>query len=149
MLNSLYIALLPLLKNDNNATSFCIDLMSICQVWDDLIDNDDCKDDDINGVFDILLFRLPVNPFYLKYQSSLMPLIMNAKLKWMDANKMENEKQGEDLHMAYMLRAEIYSIFAYVAFLVGGFEYYNEVGVEIRRLYGEKMSEFIEEMQNA
>ena len=81
--------------------------------------------------------------------SDVAPLIMNFILKWFDDNKMEDEGKESDLHMCYMLRAEIYSIFCYVAFLVGGLNYAKEVGVSIRRLYAEKLPEFLEEMQNA
>lgn len=83
------------------------------------------------------------------HQDELRPLIMNAILKWFDSNKMESEGKEEDLHMAYMLRAEIYSIFCYIALLVGGLDHAKEVGVSIRRIYDEKLTEFIEEIQNA
>lgn len=141
--------LYPLLKCNGDATRFCCDLMKIAQVWDDLIDRDDYEDDDINHVFHILLFTLPLNPFYIQHQDELRPLIMNTILKWNDANKMESEKEDGDLHMAYMLRAEIYSIFCYVALLVGGSSYAKEVGVQIRRLYGETMKDYLKEMNHA
>ena len=147
---SLYLSLFPLLKGDSEATTFCVDLMNICQVWDDLIDKDsEYTDDDINKTFQTLLFSLPMNSFYVAHQHELRPLIMNSILKWFDANEMEKGKEESDLHMSYMLRAEIYSIFCYVAFLIGGLNYAKTVGVKIRRLYSEKLSEFIEEMQNA
>jgi hypothetical protein len=147
---NLYLQLFPLLKGNTEATVFCVDLMNICQVWDDLIDRDvKYTDNDINRTFQTLLFSLPMNEFYVKYQNELRPLIMNSILKWFDANKMEQGKEESDLNMAYMLRAEIYSIFCYVAFLVGGINHAKEVGIEIRRIYGEKLPEFIEEMQNA
>lgn len=147
---NLYINLFPLLKGDTHATSLCVDLMNICQVWDDLIDRDkEYTDNDINRVFQALLFTVPLNPFYDKHQDELRPIIMNAILKWFDSNKMEKEGKEEDLHMTYMLRAEIYSIFCYIAFLVGGLDHAKTVGVDIRRLYDEKLPEFIEEMKNA
>lgn len=147
---NLYIKLFPLLKGNSNATMLCVDLMNVCQVWDDLIDRDkQYTDYDINRTFQTLLFFLPLNPFYEAHQDELRPLIMNSILKWFDSNKMEAEGKEGDLHMAYMLRAEIYSIFCYVAMLVGGMDYAKEVGVEIRRIYDEKLPEYIEEMTNA
>ena len=147
---NLYIQLFPLLKGNTDATVLCVDLMNICQVWDDLVDRDkEYTDDDINRTFQTMLFRLPLNKFYDKNQDELRPVIMNAILKWFDSNEMEKEAKTEDLHMTYMLRAEIYSIFCYVAFLVGGLEYAKTVGPQIRRIYNEKLPEFIEEMQNA
>jgi len=147
---NLYIQLCPLLKGNTAATVFCVDLMNIYQVWDDLIDKDnEYTDSDVNQVFQTLLFSLPMNEFYVKNQNELRPLIMNSILKWFDANKMEEEGKEADLHMSYMLRAEIYSIFCYVAFLVGGLNYAKEIGVSIRRLYAETLPEFLEEMKNA
>ena len=147
---NLYIQLFPLLKGNTEATTFCVDLMNIYQVWDDLIDRDsEYTDSDVNKAFQTLLFSLPMNSFYVANQHELRPLIMNSILKWFDANEMEKGKEESDLNMSYMLRAEIYSIFCYVAFLVGGLNYAKTVGVEIRRLYSEKLPEFIEEMKNA
>lgn len=150
ILASLRTQLFPLLKKDLAATDFCIDLMKVYQVWDDLIDKDTAyTDDDVNKVFHILLFTMPTNPFYNRYQAELRPLIMSSVLKWFDSNVMEEQAEGEDLHMAYMLRADIYSIYCHVAFLLGGLDYAKEVGVSIRRIYGEKMSEFIKEVSHA
>ena len=147
---NLYLELFPLLKGNTDATVLCIDLMNICQIWDDLIDRDkEYTDNDINKAFQTLLFRLPLNKFYDRHQDELRPVIMNAVLKWFDSNKMEEEGKTEDLHMTYMLRAEIYSIFCYIAFLVGGLEHAKEVGVSISRIYNEKLDDFIEEKQNA
>lgn len=147
---SLYKGLFPLLKNDALATEFCVDLMNIYQVWDDLIDRDkEYTDTDINTVFQTLLISLPKNEFYMRFQSELSPLIMSSILKWYDSNEMEKEKKESDLHMAYMLRAEIYSIFCYVAFLVGGLNHAKKVGISIRRLYSETLPDFLEEINNA
>jgi len=147
---SLYINLFPLLKGNSDATVFCVDLMNIYQVWDDLIDRDkEYTDTDVNQAFQTLFFSLPKNEFYIKHQNELRPLIMNSILKWFDANEMEKGGKVDDLNMSYMLRAEIYSIFCYVAFLVGGLNYAKEVGVSIRRLYAETLPDFLEEMRNA
>lgn len=147
---NLYIKLFPLMKGNADATALCVDLMNVCQVWDDLIDRDkDYTDNDINRAFQALLITIPNNPFYDAYRKELIPAITNAILKWFDANTLEDSAETADLNMAYMLRAEIYSIFCYVAFLVGGMEYARTVGVEIRRLYNETLEEFIEEIQNA
>lgn len=137
------------LKGNVHAIKFCMDLFEISQVWDDLVDKDNpVSGISINDAFQKALFVIPGNLFYAEHVMSLRPLMMNCILQWEDANVLE--KRGDDArHKAYMLRAGIYEIFCYCAFLIGGIGWYRKIGPDMRMLYGETLESFMEEMKNA
>lgn len=135
------------LKGDIWAVKLCIDLFEIAQVWDDLIDRDNnVNDDKINEAFIKALVELPSNPFYYEHIVELKTLVMNVILQWLDANVLE-KGSFRDKIMAYMLRAGIYQVFNYCAYLVGGIEWAKKIGPDMRRLYGETLKDFLKEMK--
>ena len=142
--------LAPVLR-DEHAVQFCVQLLELIHVWDDLIDRDHEVDAvTINRTMLTALIDLPLNPFYHRHIQTLAPLLLNASLQWQDANSMEGPDAPEsDLNMAWMLRASVYQIFAFCAFLLGGMDYAREVGPTIRRMYGESLQQYREEMHNA
>jgi len=141
--------LIYFMKGNLDAVRFCIDIVYIAHLWDDLIDRDiERSGHDINQAFRIALMDIPSNPFYYNNMSDLRPLMMNAILQWQDANILERGTNHER-HMAYMLRASFLQIFNYCAYLVGGPEWVKEIGPDMRRLYEEPLESFMEEMNNA
>ena len=138
-------------QGNHAACQYCLDLWDIAQVWDDLIDGDHVEGDEINKVMVKATSSLHTNPFFVQYASSLIPVQVSTFLQWRDATTIEldPERTEDDLAKCYMLRAGLYSLFAFVAFLVGGDEWAKQVGPQIRRHYGEKFSEYRQEMQNA
>lgn len=136
-------------KGEEFAVQLCLDLFTIAQIWDDLIDKDkDVSDQDINRAFRIALVVIPSNPFYREYGAHLRPLILNAILRWQDANVLEHGSLA-DQHQAFIHRAAIYDIFNLCAYLIGGADWAKEVGPQMRQLYGEKLEDFIKEMNDA
>lgn len=136
-------------KGDQWAVQLCLDLFTTAQVWDDLIDKDKpVNNDAINAAFFIALINIPANPFYREYGAHLRPLILNAILRWKDANKLEHGSLS-DQHQAFIHRAAIYDIFVMCAYLIGGVKWAEEVGPEMRQLYGEKFENFAKEMNDA
>jgi len=136
------------LRNNQDAVDFCLLLWDIAQVWDDLVDRDNSRSMyEISKIFFDCLISLQRNLFYQKYQNHLIPLIANTILKWYDSEILEREKASEDdLHKAYMLRAGLYDIFNYCAYLVGGFAWATAVGAQMRRMYAERYEEYREEI---
>jgi hypothetical protein len=133
---------------DQSAVALCLDLLAVAHTWDDLVDGDKpVPPTEVNTVFKKLLIDIPRNPFYRAFQDQLMPLFQNVFLQWQAANVFEAEKT--DLPKAYMLRAGIYQVFAYVAWLIGGDDHAALVSPQVWRLYGEKLDAFEEEMKNA
>ena len=148
--NELTKKLFHFLKGDANAVRFCIDLVYILHLWDDLYDRDrERTKEDINAAFRIALVDMPGNPFYFSCIGELKTLIMNTILQWQDANKLETQPQSDhDLHMAYMLRAGLLQIFNYCAYLIGGPEWVEQVGPDMRRMYEENFFDYLQEMKN-
>ena len=133
------------LKGNESAINFCVMIIDIIDTWDDLVDGDEVSQDDINNAFFLSLFELPKNQFYRQCESELRPVMINVFLRWNDANKME--AKGEHLEKCYMLRAGLYDLFAHCALLVGGLKWANEIGPSIRKLYGETLEDYLEEMK--
>jgi len=134
-------------KGDPDAIEFFMTLWRITQTWDDLIDKDtECADQDINDAFRMALIELPVNRFYAINQHILTPLILNMILEWQDANVLEQDSE-HDRHMAWMLRAGILEIIPMCAYIIGGADWAREQGPEMRRIYQEKLEDFMKEME--
>lgn len=115
-------------KGDIDAVEFCMQIMYIGQLWDDLIDRDKIRGDaEINAAFTMVLGFLPQNRFYRQHMDSLTPVIVNAALKWQNANTLE---RGNDDHrmIAWIIRQSLGDIFHYVMFLVGGYGWALEHG---------------------
>lgn len=133
---------------DAAAVALCMDLLAVAHTWDDLVDGDKpVSPAEVNAVFKRMLIDIPCNPFYRAFQDQLTPLLMNVFLQWQAANAFEAEKA--ELPKAYMLRAGVYQIFAYVAWLIGGDEHARLVSPQVWRLYGEKLDDFTKEITNA
>jgi hypothetical protein len=134
----------PVLKGDQWALQYCIDVMFIAHLWDDLIDGDFRSKEDINEAFRIALIDIPKNPFYLAHIGDLRPLMMNVILQWQDANVLEKGNR-EDRAKAFMLKASVLQLFNYCAYLVGGPAWAIEVGPDVRRFYVESIDDYIGE----
>jgi hypothetical protein len=147
-INDLVVAM----RQNHNAVAFLDDLLRVLHLWDDLYDQDKTlSPGEISSAFRLALVDIPRNPFYETFRQELVPLIMNVILQWQDANALETgpERTDHDLHMAYMLRAGYYQIVNYCAYLVGGPLWAESIGPRLRRLYGEKLEAYMEEMKNA
>lgn len=135
-------------KNDQMAVAFCMDIVFIAHLWDDLIDKDKpICDDEINFAFIAALNTIPSNPFYRLHAGQLQTIIMSAILQWQTANILDAGSQ-EDIDKSFMLRASIYQIFHFTAYLIGGLQWANEIGPDVWRFYSEKKDSFLE-VENA
>ncbi len=138
------------LRGESAAIVFCLDMIKAIHLWDDLIDKDSkIEDKDINDVFTFLMVDMPLNPFYVRYQRDIAPMMNTIILKWHTANVFEKEKEVNDVEKAYMLRAELYQLFVLCATLIGGREWGREMSVHIWRLYRESVKELKKEVQDA
>lgn len=120
--------LMYFLQNDEWAVKFCMDLLYISHLWDDLIDKDkERTNEEINDAFRIALIDIPLNPFFQNNRIILLPLIQNTILTYETANKIEKETGSE---IAFWLRNAMLNIFGMAIFLVGGMEWYRKVSAE-------------------
>jgi hypothetical protein len=136
-------------KGDLASIKFCLDLLEVAHVWDDLVDKDNrLTSGEINRVFITAIFGLQNYPLW--FSAGLNHLVLNSFLKWRDANEIENNplSSDDDLSKSYMLRAGLYDVFAVIAYHLYGDEWAREVGPKIRLLYGEKLKDYILEMRS-
>jgi hypothetical protein len=135
------------MKNDSNAVDFCVRLMELVQVWDDLIDRDKAvSGQQINDAFLTALVEIPLNPFYRENVSALAPVVLSAYLQWKAANAMEAGLEVADLEKSFMLRASVLQVWLFSCFLVGGDEWADKVGPDIMRLYSERFNTYLKEI---
>lgn len=126
--------LLEFLRGDKAATSFVVRVFRALHVWDDLIDKDKkVTDDEIHAVFWDLLITLPADPFYQAHLHLLSSTLVNAVINWNIANKMEREGNDKDKSIAFILRGAYIDVLSAAAFIVGGIDWVNHIGPEIRR----------------
>ena len=61
-------------------------------VWDHLTDDDEISKPEIDKVFTSLLTEWPLNPFFMKYRTVLVPVMVNAISSWRYSNDPEVPK---------------------------------------------------------
>lgn len=127
-------------KGDADALAFLLDVHSIVEAWDDLIDRDKAvADAAINSAFYTALITLPRNPFYARNFSLLNPVFEAAIMDWHTANSLE--AQGVNLQMSYALRCGVQMLTVMAARIIGGVEWAKQVGVELRAM-GDTYAEY-------
>lgn len=135
-------------KGNSDAVILCLDYFTVCHIWDDLIDKDKpISDADVSVAFKTLVHKIPNNPFYKLYTNELTPVLMSVIMQWEDANVLDHGNEN-DKDKAYMLRAGMYNLISHIALICGGYEWAQEIGPEIRRLYGETRQS-VYEVKNA
>jgi len=88
--------------------------VDLSHTWDDLVDKDkDVSADAINNAFLICLVYLPLNPFYQKIQSQIMPLWLMIVSAYQTANKFEQDKDPHGIEISHILRYAAGHIVAY------------------------------------
>lgn len=134
---------------DKNAVGYCLELVQISHVWDDLKDGDDPSRDRIDAAFEALLLDVPTNPFFAAHAGALTTMHRSVILQWHTANAFETAREEPQLPKAYMLRAGLFQIFHMVAALKGGMTWARQLGPEIWRAYDETLEDVTQEALNA
>lgn len=129
------------ITQDRYVAELCDDYFKVAQFWDDLIDRDkELQDDEINQAMEILILRIPSNPFYIAHRDKILPILQVTIYKWYQANKYEATK--EHLDKAYMLRAGIYDLFALCITLIKGLD----TNINVYDIYGETLKDLEKEL---
>lgn len=133
------------LRNDAGAIAFVSQIFSVLHIWDDLVDRDrEVPDGEIIGAFWIALIELPRNPFYRAHFDTLNPILQNAIINWIAANKLEREGDEKDQSVAFILRGAYVDLLSMSALLVGGLPWSIEITPAIRRWsHGETFAEYL------
>ncbi|WP_062269494.1 hypothetical protein [Endozoicomonas arenosclerae] len=139
------------LDDDASAIDLAYKLISISQVWDDLIDRDKpVNNEAINRMMRFALVEIPKNQFYQTHIQSLHPVMEERLYTWLDANTLEEQGNCRDLRVSYIIRSVITDLIIHLAFLVGGFEWRQKAAVAIRQAVyrdNESFTEYVQELR--
>lgn len=133
---------------NGDALRFIAELFRVAKFLDAVVDGEEVPESEARSAMWDALMSVPSNRFFRENESVLRPLIANAFLAWEDSNVLARE-DDEGVEIAHHLRYNVNDIAVMVAYLVGGKEWANEVGPELRRvLRDERLVDFFEEMSN-
>jgi len=121
-------------------------LYAAAQVWDDV--KDEGKTDEHNALGEWLLYGKTENPFYRAHRDQLDPVLYCMYSQWRDATVLERQDKA-GCEKAYMLRAGIYTVWVFMARLIGGEAHCTKVGPEIYNSYGESLTDILKEFGHA
>jgi hypothetical protein len=120
---------------DPHALEFLITFGDICEVWDDLIDQDKpILPEDIHRAFWSLLIELPLNPFFDKFKANIIPVLITGVNAWMDSNELEKGNDNDKI-FAYVLRDWYMELVSFIIYLTRGKDYLRMVSIDIRRFF--------------
>ena len=136
--------LLYFLKEDKYALLFCLDLLYISHLWDDLLDRDkERTGEEINEAFIRSLWRIPSNPFYRQCQPALLPMMYNALVMWLESNSLtKNDKSSKAT--AFALDNAVIEIIHFCILIKGTIAWAREVGPEFWALFGPTIDDLTE-----
>jgi hypothetical protein len=129
------------------AQRWLIDFFNVIQGLDDWRDNDPIEPKQKEKVIYQVMVELPQNHFFQTYSHNLLPLVSILVLKWIGANKLEDNR--EQLHKAYMWRAAYYDLILEVVRLIHGFDEAANAAEYVAKLYGETYEDYVKEFNNA
>lgn len=127
------------------AVAYLCALFDTIQGLDDWFDGDDTPDK--AGTIWNAVGGLQLQPFFMQHAALLLPLQVNAYLKWMGAN--HTEREGGNLPLAYAWRAGFYDIVLQCVLLVHGIERATQLAPEVMAIYGESFEDYAKEFENA
>ena len=117
------------------AREWVLDLWRAIQVIDDAYDGE--RNSDAEDAAFALFVRMPMNPFWVANQVSLVPVLALAVIKWRAANSAESSGNADA--RSFMWRAAFYDVLAMVCHLCG------RDPVTALGLYGEDFAEYRDE----
>jgi hypothetical protein len=135
------------LKLPADAQVWLYDFWDVIQGLDDWRDNDEVAADEKEKVIYQVMVAMPMNPFFQRHANSLLPIMSNLVLKWIAANRLEDNK--EEFSKAYMWRAAYYDLVLEVVRLVHGYVDASIASVYVAKMYGESFEDYVKEFKNA
>lgn len=121
------------LKGDEDAVRFVEDVYYVSQVIDDLVDRDEAVPaDEVEKMAMLIFSSIPRNLFYRKHQDSLQSYLETALMYWIDGNKLETQG-AHGRHLAFVFRDIIGGVAGKCALLLGGYEWWSLVSLDIHR----------------
>lgn len=108
-----------LFSGDTEAAFFVWDVMRATHIADKFADGQEASQDDMGEMLDILVVRIPTNPFYEKHKSALLPILSNGINCWMVSNRLIHGGSTDTAH-AFGYARYIETIIYWVAYITGG-----------------------------
>ena len=130
-----------------SAQQWLLDFWDVLQGLDDWRDNDSVDSNEKEKVIYQVMVAMPSNLFFQQYANHLLPIMSNLVLKWIGANKLEDNK--EELNKAYMWRAAYYDLILEVVYLVHGYKDAALASDYVAKMYGETFEDYVKEFKNA
>jgi hypothetical protein len=125
-------------RGDPWAVRLLLDLGAITQVWDDAVDGDKTLTREaVDGAFIRALTALPRNPFWLRHQADLLPLLEAWIIDWQTATDIERAAtqdvvSDQMLRVAWLIRDSSAALIIKCAAIIGGWEWAREVSLQVR-----------------
>jgi len=136
-------------RGDPWAVRLLLDLGAITQVWDDAVDGDKTLTREaVDGAFIRALTALPRNPFWLRHQADLLPLLEAWIVDWQTATDIERTAAdgmpNPLLRVAWLIRDSSAAIIIKCAAIIGGWEWAREVSLQVREhLHDEPFEDYV------
>lgn len=139
--------LLENLQLPDNAVKWLMTIYSMAQTFDDYADGDDVSRERLDSLILDSFITAPMNPFFIQHASSLWPLITITILKWQASDKME--RSGKANAMSFVWRAGLYDVILFVYAICHGQKAAIKNADTIMQMYGEKLEDYLQEVNNA
>ena len=126
--------LLRSFRGNRDAVDCILELSTVTEIWDDLVDRDKPVDEaEVNRAFVTALTTLPRNPVWREHCLFLLPAVLLGINAWLDANELERDPEERYRMLAFYARNYVAEVVHAVAFCVLGFAGMREVSLELRR----------------
>lgn len=132
---------------NKEAVDFALMLVHVCDVWDDLVDQDSpVSKESVTQAFWFCLSGIPRNGFYRQFADEITPVLETGIFNWMAADALVAKGGEKELEIANIIRHDVSNVFIHMARLIGGFEWAASVAPEVRLLaQNDTFSEFVKE----
>ena len=130
-----------------DAADFLIQIWGIAQFFDDCADGGKIKRSDLNRTLWDCLVGVQLNRFYAANSAMLIPVIATAIMKWQGSDTAE--RQGAVDARSYMWRAGFYDVVMTACLAAHGPEKAAAMADSVMGIYGETLSDYIAEFENA
>ena len=130
---------------NKDAANLMYNISIMSQIADDFVDRD-VPQEDINSekmlrMLQIALINIPLNPFYQKHQSWLIPVISSSLLIWDATNDWKKSDVLESQIFSYTYREIGEQILFTVAQCIGGLDHARKVIREVHDYYHVELNE--------
>jgi len=128
-------------KDNQHASMLSLKLLDFVHAWDDQYDEDKKID---NNILLSALVDIGGSPLWTMDMAAHTKLVY---IKWQASNKFEATKT--QLEKSWMLRAAVYDIFVMIAEKLYGLAWAESIATTVYEFYGESLSDFLKEINNA